>query len=312
MQYRLLGSSGPMVSVLCLGTMTFGRECDEAESRRILDAALGGGINFVDTADIYANGRSEEILGRALAGRRGRVVLASKVRGRVGPGPEDEGLSRRHIRRGIEATLRRLQTDYLDLYYAHWPDDAVPLEETLEVFDGLVREGKVRAIGLSNYEADQIRAVLRIAEESGLARVTALQSHYHLLERRVQAEALPLCREQGIGVASYAPLAGGFLTGKYASGTPPSGTRLAGDSTRAARYLTDSRLEAVAELRRQAAEAGVSLAHLAIGWVLGHPAISAAIIGARATAQLDDLLGAGEVRLAEEIRQRAARVMEGD
>ena len=311
MHYRQLGRSGPRVSVLCLGTMTFGRECDEAESRRVLDAALDGGVNFVDTADIYAGGRSEAILGRLLQGRRERVVLASKVRGRMGPGPEDEGLSRRHIRQAIEATLRRLQTDHVDLYYAHWPDEAVPLEETLVSLDELVREGKARAIGLSNHEGPQIRAALRIAEERSLVRLSAVQPHYHLLERRAEGEVLPVCLEESLGVASYAPLAGGFLTGKYTSPSPPLGTRLAGNETRAARYLTGERLTAVQEFTRVAAEAGLPPPHLAIGWVLGHPAVTSAIIGARTAAQIDGLLGAGDVRLDEGLRLQVGAGLEG-
>ena len=311
MQYRQLGRSGPQVSVLCLGTMTFGRECDEAESRRILDAALDGGINFLDTADIYASGRSEEILGRLLQGRRDRVVLASKVRGRMGPGPEDEGLSPRHIRLAIEATLRRLQTDYVDLYYAHWPDEAVPLGETLAALNELVREGKVRAIGLSNYEAPQIRAALHIARERSLAPVIALQPHYHLLERRAEGEVLPVCLEEGLGVASYAPLGGGFLTGKYTSTAAPAGTRLAGDETRATRYLTGGRLRAVQEFTRVAAGAGLPPSHVAIGWVLGHSALTSAIIGARTAVQLAELLDAGDGQLAEGLRQQAGAVLEG-
>ncbi|MBI2911102.1 MAG: aldo/keto reductase [Chloroflexi bacterium] len=311
MQYRQLGASGPMVSVLCLGTMTFGRECDEAESGRILDAGLDGGINFLDTANIYAGGRSEEILGRLLAGRRDRVVLASKVRGRTGPSPEDEGLSRRHILAAVEATLRRLQTDYVDLYYAHWPDDAVPLEETLTALDELVREGKARAIGLSNYEGPQIRAALRIADERGLSPIGAVQPHYHLLERRAESEVLPVCLDEGLGVASYAPLAGGFLTGKYISPSPPAGTRLASDETRATRYLTGGRLTAVREFTQVAAAAGSPPLHLAIGWVLGHPALTSAIIGSRTAAQMDDLLGAGDVKLDQGLRQRLGAVMGG-
>jgi len=311
MQYRQLGRSGPQVSVLCLGTMTFGGDCDETEARRVLDAALDGGINFVDTADIYASGRSEEILGRLLQGRRERVVLASKVRGRTGAGPEDEGLSRRHIRQAIEGSLRRLQTDWVDLYYAHWPDDAVPLGETLAALDELVHEGKARAIGLSNYEGPGIRAALRIAGESSLARLTAVQPHYHLLERRAEGEVLPLCLDEGLGVASYAPLAGGFLTGKYLSISAPAGTRLARDEERATRHLTEARLRAMRDLTHVASEAGMPPAHLAIGWVLGHPALTSAIIGARTATQLAELLGAGDVKPPEALRLQAGTAMEG-
>ena len=231
MQLRRLGRTGLKVTEICLGTMTFGHQADEATAVAILDKAAGAGVNFIDTADAYpvppdpsTAGRTEEIIGRWLQGRRHQFVLATKCRIRVGTGPNDEGLSRRHILRAVDDSLRRLGTDYIDLYQAHAPDPETPLEETLRAFDDLVRSGKVRYIGCSNYPAWQVALGLGISERHDWARFDCVQPRYNLLFRDIEAELLPLCRHEGLGVIAYNPLAGGFLSGKYRSlDAPPRG-----------------------------------------------------------------------------------------
>src|SRR6516164_2730816 len=231
---RRLGSTGLKVSEICLGTMTFGYQCDEPTSRAILDRAADAGVTFLDTADVYpvppspeTAGRTEEIVGAWLQGRRDRFVVATKCRMRVGNGPNDEGLSRRHILKAAEDSLRRLRTDYLDLYQTHSHDSETPLEETLRAFDDLVRQGKVRYVGCSNYTAWQLALCVGISERLHLARYDCVQPRYNLLYREIESELLPLCRDQGLGVIAYNPLAGGFLSGKYkqAGEQPPTGTR---------------------------------------------------------------------------------------
>src|SRR5215212_2652723 len=233
MKIRRLGGTGLKVSEVCLGTMTFGHQCDEATSFAILDRAAAGGVFFLDTADVYpvppspeTAGRTEEIVGKWLQGRRDRFVLATKCRMRVGPGPNDEGLSRRHILKAVEHSLRRLRTEYIDLYQPHSPDPDTPPEETLRALDDLVRQGKVRYVGCSNYPAWQVALALGVSARHGLARFDCVQPRYNLLHRDIEAELLPLCRDQGLGVIAYNPLAGGFLSGKYDTlEEVPAGTR---------------------------------------------------------------------------------------
>jgi aryl-alcohol dehydrogenase-like predicted oxidoreductase len=311
MKIRRLGRTGLKVSELCLGTMTFGHQCDERTSFAILDKAAEHGVNFLDTADVYpvpptpeTAGRSEEILGAWLQGRRDRFVLATKCRGRVGHGPNDEGLSRRHVLKAADDSLRRLRTDYLDLYQAHHPDAETPLEETLDAFDTLVRQGKVRYAGCSNYPAWQVALALGLSERKGLARFGSVQPRYNLLYREIEAELLPLCRDQGLGVLAYNPLAGGFLSGKYRSlETPPPGTRFTlgktGDLYRE-RYWHQAQLEAVQQLRHFLEPRGRSLVQVAVAWVLAQPGITAAIVGASRPEQLDDSLAAAHLSLTEE------------
>ncbi len=308
MKQRRLGNTGLKVSEICLGTMTFGHQCDERTSLAILDKAAANGVTFLDTADAYpvpptpeTAGRTEEILGRWLEGRRDRFVLATKCRIRVGQGPNDEGLSRRHIFRAIEDSLRRLRTDYIDLYQAHSPDPDTPLEETLRAFDDLVRTGKVRYTGCSNYPAWQVALALGISERRGLARFDCVQPRYNLLYREIESELLPLCRDQGLGVIAYNPLAGGFLTGKYRSlETPPPMTRFSlgktGDLYRQ-RYWQQAQLEAVEHLCRFLEPRGKSLIPVAVAWVLAQPGITAAIVGASRPEQLDASLAAVHVTL---------------
>ncbi|HKB39054.1 MAG TPA: aldo/keto reductase, partial [Gemmataceae bacterium] len=261
MKTRRLGNTGLKVSEICLGTMTFGHQSDQQTSFAILDTAAERGVSFIDTADAYpvpptpeTAGRTEEIVGAWLEGRRDRFVVATKCRIRVGHGPNDEGLSRRHVLKAVEDSLRRLRTDYIDLYQAHAPDSTTPLEETLRAFDDLVRQGKVRYVGCSNFPAWQTALALGISTRLGLARFDCVQPRYNILWREIEGELLPLCRDQGLGVIAYNPLAGGFLSGKYRSlESAPPGTRFTlgktGDLYRE-RYWHHAQFTAVEQLRR--------------------------------------------------------------
>ncbi|MCS6850182.1 MAG: aldo/keto reductase [Gemmataceae bacterium] len=308
MKIRRMGRTGLKVSEICLGTMTFGHQCDEATSFAILDKAVDHGVNFIDTADVYpvppspdTAGRTEEIVGAWLQGRRDRFVLATKCRARVGHGPNDEGLSRRHILKAVEDSLRRLRTDYIDLYQCHSPDPETPLEETLRAFDDLVRQGKVRYVGCSNYPAWQVALALGICERHGWARWDCVQPRYNLLYREIESELLPLCRDQGLGVIAYNPLAGGFLTGKYQSlETPVPGTRFSLGKTGELyrdRYWHQAQLEAVQFLRRFLEPRGKSIVPVAVAWVLAQPGITSAIVGASRPEQLDESLKAVDMTL---------------
>lgn len=303
MNTRRLGHTGLKVSEVCLGTMTFGHQCDERTSFAIMDRAAEAGVYFFDTADAYpvpptpeTAGRTEEIIGAWLEGRRHKFVLATKCRLRVGHGPNDEGLSRRHILRAVEDSLRRLRTDHIDLYQAHTPDPDTPLEESLRAFDDLVRQGKVRYLGVSNYPAWQVALGLGISRQFGLAQIQCVQPRYNLLWREIESELLPLCRDQGLGVIAYNPLAGGFLTGKYRSLDPVPGTRFTlggktGELYRR-RYWQDAQLEAVEALRKVFEPRGRSLVQAAVAWVLQQPGITCAIVGASKPEQLNDSLAA--------------------
>jgi aryl-alcohol dehydrogenase-like predicted oxidoreductase len=301
MQYVSLGRTGLKVSRLCLGAMTFGWSADQVTSAAILDAALDAGINFIDTADIYSRwiegnsgGESETIIGHWLKGQsRREIVLATKARGRMWAGPNGEGLSRAHLLQAVDDSLRRLQTDYIDLYQVHWPDEETPLDETLSALDSLVRAGKLRYIGASNYPAWLLTKTLWVSDVRGLVRFDCLQPHYSLLHRdEFERELLPLCKDQGIAVIPYSPLAAGFLTGKYNRESAPV------DTTRSSsgliqRLTSDERAFAVLDhVRRIAAGYGVPLAHVALGWMLANPVITAPIIGARTVQQLEELTGA--------------------
>jgi aryl-alcohol dehydrogenase-like predicted oxidoreductase len=307
MQTRRMGRTGLKVSEICLGTMTFGHQCDERTSFAIMDKAAEHGVTFLDAADVYpvppsieTAGLTETIVGRWLKGKRDRFVVATKCRIRVGPGPNDEGLSRKHVLKAVEDSLRRLQTDYIDLYQSHSPDPDTPLEETLRAFDDLVRQGKVRYVGCSNYPAWQVALALGISAGHDLARLDCVQPRYNLLYRDIEAELLPLCRDQGLGVIPYNPLAGGFLTGKYRSLEPVAGTRFTlgktGDLYRE-RYWHQAQLEAVEQLRRFFEPRGKSLIQVAVAWVLAQPGITSAIVGASRPEQLDESLAAVKLKL---------------
>ncbi len=307
MNTRRMGRTGLKVSEICLGTMTFGHQCDEASSFAILDRAADRGVTFLDTADVYpvppsveTAGRTEEIVGKWLEGKRERFVLATKCRFRVGKGPNDEGLSRKHVLKAAEDSLRRLRTDHVDLYQAHSPDPDTLIDETLRAFDDLVRAGKVRYTGVSNFPAWQVALSLGVSERLGLARFECVQPRYNLLYREIEAELLPLCRDQGLGVIAYNPLAGGFLSGKYqALEDVPPGTRFSlgktGELYRE-RYWHRAQLEAVAALRKHFDAKGVSLVTAAVAWVLAQPGVTAAIVGASRPEQLDASLAAADYR----------------
>ncbi len=299
-----MGRTGLKVSEICLGTMTFGNQADEATAFAIMDTAAEGGVTFIDTADVYPLGgnaqtwgRTEEIVGQWLKGKRDRFVLATKCRGRVGPEPNYEGLSRKHILKACDDSLRRLQTDYIDLYHTPSPDPDTPIDETLRALDDLVRAGKVRYIGCSNYQAWELAKALWTSDKLGLARFDCDQPRYNILFRMLEDEILPLCRDQGIGVIAYNPLAGGFLTGRYQPGqAPEAGTRFtlgghAGPTYRA-RYWQAAMFEAVEELRSFFSARHRSLTHVAIAWVLQQPGITSAIVGASRPEQLADSLQA--------------------
>jgi aryl-alcohol dehydrogenase-like predicted oxidoreductase len=314
MKIRRLGKTGLKVSELCLGTMTFGHQCDELTSLAILDRAADHGVTFLDTADAYpvpptpeTAGRTEEIVGTWLQGRRDQFVLATKCRIRVGLGPNDEGLSRRHVLQATEASLRRLRTDYIDLYQAHAPDPDTPLDETLRAFDDLVRQGKVRYLGCSNYPAWQVALGLGISDRLGLARWDCVQPRYNLLFREIESELLPLCRDQGLGIIPYNPLAGGMLTGKHRFQEQPlAGTRFTlgktGDLYRE-RYWHQAQFEAVERLGAFFEPRGKSMVQIAVAWVLGQPGITAAIVGASRPEQLDESLAAVNLGLDAEERE---------
>ena len=308
MKTRRMGRTGLKVSEVCLGTMTFGHQCDQRESFRIMDKAAEHGVNFIDAADVYPVpptpetwGRTEEIVGLWLGGKRDQFVVATKCRIRVGPGPNDEGLSRRHIMKAAEDSLRRLRTDYIDLYQSHSHDSETPLEETLRAFDDLVRQGKVRYVGCSNYTAWQLALCVGISERLHLARYDCVQPRYNLLYREIESELLPLCRDQGIGVIAYNPLAGGFLSGKYRTLEQlPPGTRFTlgktGDLYRE-RYWHQTQLEAVEQLRKHFEPRGKSMVTVAVAWVLAQPGITSAIVGASKAEQLDASLAAVDLVL---------------
>jgi aryl-alcohol dehydrogenase (NADP+) len=305
MRHARLGRTGLSVSRLCLGTMTFGLQCDEATSRAILDRAAAGGITFLDTADVYplgggfeTVGRTEEIVGRWLEGRRGDFVVATKCGGAISERRWDRGASRKHILDAIEGSLRRLRTDYVDLYQLHHPDPETPIDESLRALDDVVRAGKTRYVGCSNFAAYQVARALGRSELLGTVRFDSVQPRYNLLFRQIERELLPLCREDGIGVIPYNPLAGGLLSGKHRRETgPTAGTRFTLGTAAERyqdRYWHAREFDTVEALRPLAAEAGMPLARLAIAWMLAEPAIIAPIVGASRPDQLDDVLSAPE------------------
>jgi aryl-alcohol dehydrogenase-like predicted oxidoreductase len=298
MELRNLGGTGMKVSALCLGTMTFGNEADEDASRAIVDRYLEAGGNFVDTADVYSRGASEEITGRALAGRRDGVVLATKGRMALGRDPNAQGAGRRYLVRAVEASLRRLGTDWIDLYQIHWPDRDVPIEETLAVLDDLVRMGKIRAYGLSNYVGWELQRGIDACERRGWSPIATHQPQYSLVSREIELDTLPLCERHGIAVLPWSPLGGGVLTGKYRGAIDlPADTRLGDSEAQAKRRLSERNLAIVDAVQKVAAEVGRTAAQVALNWVLHQPGITSPILGARTTAQLDDNLGAEGWRL---------------
>ncbi len=313
MKIKRLGRTGLKVSEICLGTMTFGNQCDEPTSRSIMDKAFEQGVTFFDTADVYpiggsadSKGRTEEYIGNWLKGRREQIVLASKFFGEMGPGPNERGGSRKHILQAVEASLRRLQTDYIDLYQMHSVDPETPLDETLRALDDLVRSGKVRYIGCSNYPAWVLTKALWISDRLGLARFDSVQPRYNILFRHIEAELLPLALDQGIGVISYNPLAGGVLTGRYQAGQAvEEGSRFALQQNAGrlyqARYWQDAQLQAVERLKQLCAERGLPITQVAVAWVLAQAGITSAIVGASKASQLEQSLPAVNLTLDEQV-----------
>ncbi len=305
MQHVKLGRTGLRVSRLCLGTMTFGLQCDAAQSNAILDAAAAGGVDFLDAADVYplggghnTKGRTEQIVGDWLKGKRQQFILATKCVGQMGPKPWDQGMSRKHILDAIDASLQRLGTDYIDLYQLHSYDPHTPIDEALEALDTVVRSGKARYVGVSNWPAYKVARALGRSEVRNLVRIDSVQPRYNLLFRSFERDLLALCAEEAIAVIPYNPLAGGLLTGKHdPKAPPPEGSRFQLGSAGARyqqRYWHEREFATVSALREVAVEAGMSMATLAMRWVLSNPAITAPIVGASRPEQLADSLAAIE------------------
>jgi aryl-alcohol dehydrogenase-like predicted oxidoreductase len=302
MHYNNLGRSGLKVSRLCLGAMMFGGPADEADSIRMIDRALDAGINFIDSADVYTGGESERIVGRALQGRRDQVVLATKGRGPTGDGPNDQGASRAHIFQAVDASLTRMGTDYIDLYYIHSPDDTTPAEETMGALNDLVRAGKLRYIACSNYYAWQVAEAEWLARQNHWATMTAVQPLYNMVNRDPEVELLPFCEEYGMGVVTYSPLARGVLAGKYRAGeAPPADSRAArGDARIHQTEYRDESFQIVESIKPLAEAHGTTLTRFALAWVMANKIVSSVIIGPRVMDQLDDNLQALDVTVTAE------------
>ncbi len=294
MEKRTLKHTDLTVSRACFGTMTFGSQADEAASIRMIDRCFDAGVNFFDTANVYNKGLSETIVGKALKGRRDKIVLASKVRGKMGDAPDESGLSKRAMLRAVDESLKRLQTDYLDLYYLHLPDYAVPIEETLETMEHLVRSGKVRYPASSNYAAWQVSRMLWLAEKNSYKPGWITQPMYNLVARGIEQEYLPMTREFGISTVVYNPLAGGMLTGKQKRGAPIAGTRFDNNQMYLGRYWYDAYFDAVDELLGIARAAARSPVSFALNWLLHHTSTDCVILGASRIEQLDENLKALE------------------
>jgi len=310
-----LGATGLTISRLTLGTMTFGLQCDEPTSFRILDAATDGGITLLDTADVYPLGgtldivgRTEEIVGRWLKGKRSRFLVATKGSGQMGPAPWDKGNSRKHLLDAIDASLRRLGTDYVDLYQLHHDDHDTPLEETMEALDTIVKSGRARYVGASNLLAWRVASALGRSDARGLTRLVSIQPRYNLLFREMERELLPLALAEGLAVLPYNPLAGGLLTGKHRPAQAPAdGTRFTVGTAGAMyqqRYWHDREFRTIERIRGLVAQAGLSLTAVAIAWVLAHPAITSAIVGASRPEQLKDSLAGATLKLDAALKAR--------
>jgi len=307
MHYRTLGRTGIQVSPYCLGAMMFGAigNPDHDDSIRIIHKALDAGINFVDTADMYSRGESEEIVGKALKGRRDSVVLATKVFGPMGDDPNQRGISRRWIMKAVEDSLRRMQTDYIDLYQIHRPDPTVDIDETLSALTDLIRGGKVRAIGSSTMPASEMVEAQWVSERRGLERFRTEQPTYSILSRGIEREVLPVAQRYGMGTLVWSPLAQGMLTGRIRKGAPTDLRR-----TGLFKHLSDERrLDAVEQLIPLAEKAGLPMTHLAMAFAIAHPGVTSAIIGPRTMQHLDDLLASADVSLSDEILDRIDEIV---
>jgi aryl-alcohol dehydrogenase (NADP+) len=315
MKHIRFGRTGLQVSRLCLGTMTFGLQCDEKTSHAIMDAAVEGGITFFDTADVYplggslaTVGRTEEIIGRWLRGKRDQVVLATKCGGKVGPAPWQQGTSRKHVLAAIDASLTRLGTDHVDLYQVHHFDAGTPVDETMDALDAVVKSGKARYVGVSNYHAYRVARALGRSEALGLTRPVSVQPRYNLVFRQIERELLLLCAEEGLAVIPYNPLAGGLLTGKHTRTAPPAaGSRFTlgtAGPMYVQRYWQEREFATVNALVQLAADHGVAPATLAVAWVLAHPAITAPLVGASKPEQLAASIAAVDLTLDPTLKAR--------
>ena len=312
MQYKQMGRTGLKISAMSIGTMFFGTQVNEEEAIKTLDLAFEKGINMFDTADAYALGKSEEIVGKAIKNKRQAVVLATKIGHRGGRGPNDSGLSREHIIQGVEASLKRLGTDYIDVYYAHTPDYATPIEETLRAFDQLVQQGKVRYVACSNIRAWQLTKSLWVSDKNNLARYDCIQSVYNLLTRDIEYELLPCCAAEGVGVTVFNPLAAGFLTGKYDPNQPPPADNRFGRERTGKReqelYWSPANFQAVAKLKKVAEDRGRSLVQFALAWIINNPVVSSAVVGASSAKQLEDNVKAVDIKLSDEEKKACDEV----
>jgi aryl-alcohol dehydrogenase-like predicted oxidoreductase len=302
-EYRLLGRTGVQVSQLCLGTMAFGGDADEAESGRMFDAALAAGINFVDTANMYSGGKSEEVLGRLLRGRRDELVIATKCFDATAKDVNSRGGSRRHIMRVAETSLKRLQTDRIDIFYLHKHDALTPIEESLRALEDLAREGKILYPGVSNYAAWQAQLALSAQERNGWGRLQITQPMYNLVKRQAEAEILPMAQANGISVCPYSPAGGGLLSGKYVN-RQAEGGRLSVNKMYTVRYGEEWMHDTATQFAALAKEAGYHPMSLAVAWVAAHPGVTAPIVGARSLAQLQASLDSVKVKMTPELRAR--------
>lgn len=302
MTYKFLGKTGVKVSTIAYGTMSFGGDADEAGSKALFGACRDAGVNHFDCADMYAGGRSEEILGRLIKDCREEVIITSKAYFATSKDVNAMGASRRHIQYAVEASLRRLQTDRIDIYYIHRFDDRTALEETLRALDDLVRQGQVVYLGASNFAAWQVAKALGISAKEGLAPFACIQPMYNLVKRQAESEILPMARSEGLGVFPYNALGGGLLSGKYGPGQKPADGRIVTNSIYSVRYGSDVNLEIAGRFASFARERGYDPAGLAVAWVASHPAVTAPLVGARSTAQLAPLLAAADIPMTPELR----------
>ena len=312
MNYRNLGKSGLKVSQLCLGTNNFGGQISEEASLKIVNKALDCGINVIDTANIYTGGKSEEIIGKAVKGRRDEAIIATKVGFGKLEGPNQSGLSRKHILNQVEHSLKSLQTDFIDIYYMHRFDPETPLEETLRTFDYLVRQGKVRYIACSNFTAWQIAKANEICENHDWEKLIAVQPPYNLLQRDIEEDIIPYCQQEGLGILTYTPLMGGFLTGKYSKASPPpAGSRFEYNPRLWKHASQESNFALLEQIENIADDVGIPVSKLAIAWILKNPAITAPIVGASSVEQVEENSRIVEINLDDDAYQRLNELTKG-
>jgi aryl-alcohol dehydrogenase-like predicted oxidoreductase len=312
MNYRNLGKSGLKVSQLCLGTNNFGGQISEEASLKILNKALDCGINVIDTANIYTGGKSEEIVGKAVKGRRDEAIIATKVGFGKVEGPNRSGLSRKHILNQVEHSLKSLQTDFIDIYYMHRFDSETPLEETLRTFDYLVRQGKVRYVACSNFTAWQIAKANETCENHDWEKLIAIQPPYNLLQRDIEEDIIPYCQQEGLGILTYTPLMGGFLTGKYSKASPPpAGSRFEYNPRLGKHASQESNFAFLEQIENIADDVGIPVSKLAIAWILKNPAITAPIVGASSVEQVEENSRIVEINLDDDAYQRLNELTKG-